>query len=549
MDHQAAQVRQTVGGLDEDATVREILEGTAQTTGGRFFAALVEALAKALGTYSAWVTEYLPAARRLHALAFWADGRLIEDFFLDIAGTPCEGVIDSARLVHYPDQILDLFPGDGMLRDFSAVSYMGVPLLDASGSVIGNLAVMDNRPMPQEPRSELLFRLFAARAAAELQRVQAEADIRKREEKYRRIVEAAGEGFILTDTQWTITDVNAAFCRLVGARREDIVGRRPVDFAAEEHKRFLVDNRKEIFAGRYPEFESRLVSATGRSILVLVHGNSLCDDAGAVLGYMAFITDMREHKKSLILAGEVQKSLLPKKNLRVDGLDIAGRTVACEEIGGDYYDFMHGRACPDAPFEAVVGDVTGHGVDAALLMMTARGFLRMRASQCGRISQIVNELNRHLAADFSNTGRFMTLFYLSVDPRARTLRWVRAGHDPALLYDSAGDRFEELGGRGMALGVDPAYRYQEGLKTGLASGQLVAVGTDGIWETRDRDGRMFGKERFREVLRRHAHLPAEAVVDAVHDALNRFAGGVRPADDTTLVVVKMVDFPVSDFQI
>ncbi len=161
----------TFRGLDEDATVRAILEGTATETGERFFAALVENLSSALNTYSSWVTEYIEEARQLPALAFWANGQLIEEFRLDITGTPCEAVIDNASLVHYPDNMIDLFPDRPMVKKFSAVSYMGVPLMSSSGKVLGNLAVMDNQPMPEEPRSQALFHIFAARAAAELQRI------------------------------------------------------------------------------------------------------------------------------------------------------------------------------------------------------------------------------------------------------------------------------------------------------------------------------------------------------------------------------------------
>ena len=167
----------TFRGLDEDATVRVILEGTATETGERFFAALVENIAKALNTYSSWVTEYIAESRQLRALAFWVDGQLAEDFKIDIAGTPCEAVIESARLVHYPDNMTDLFPNSSTVREFSAVSYMGVPLIDSNGKILGNLAVLDNRPMLEEPRSQALFRIFAARAAAELQRIHAEAEI------------------------------------------------------------------------------------------------------------------------------------------------------------------------------------------------------------------------------------------------------------------------------------------------------------------------------------------------------------------------------------
>jgi len=109
----------TFRGLDEDAAVRAILEGTATETGERFFAALVENLAKALHTYSSWVTEYIPESRQLRALAFWVDGQLTEDFKIDIAGTPCETVIESASLVHYPDNMTMLFPNSSTVKEFS----------------------------------------------------------------------------------------------------------------------------------------------------------------------------------------------------------------------------------------------------------------------------------------------------------------------------------------------------------------------------------------------------------------------------------------------
>jgi sigma-B regulation protein RsbU (phosphoserine phosphatase) len=191
---------------------------------------------------------------------------------------------------------------------------------------------------------------------------------------------------------------------------------------------------------------------------------------------MAFITDMTEHKKALALAGEVQKSLLPQSKPIVHGLDIAGRNVSCDEIGGDYFDFLWRRENPDGPFSVVVGDITGHGVDSALLMTSARAFLRMRASQPGTMSEIVTAMNRHLTRDVLETGRFMTLFYLTVDPRKDRIDWVRAGHDPAILYDPQKDTFIELKGSGMALGVNDAFKYAENRHEGLANGQIIAIG-------------------------------------------------------------------------
>jgi sigma-B regulation protein RsbU (phosphoserine phosphatase) len=254
---------------------------------------------------------------------------------------------------------------------------------------------------------------------------------------------------------------------------------------------------------------------------------------------MAFITDMTEHKKALALAGEVQKSLLPQSNPEVPGLDIAGRNVSCDEIGGDYFDFLWRREKPDGPFSVVVGDITGHGVDSALLMTSARAFLRMRASQPGTMSEIVTAMNRHLTRDVLETGRFMTLFYLTVDPRKDRIDWVRAGHDPALLYDPQKDAFVELRGSGVALGVNDAFEYFENRREGLTNGQIIAIGTDGIWEAFNKNGAMFGKKRFKDIIRQNAAAGADDILNAVYNEINQFIEGRKTEDDITLVIIKV----------
>lgn len=119
--------------LETDTALRTILEGTATETGQQFFAALVQNLTKALGTHGAWVTEYFPELRRLRALAFWMDGQWVKDYEVDIAGTPCERVIDTAKLVHFPDRILEIYPHEKELKAAGAVSYMGMPLQNTDG--------------------------------------------------------------------------------------------------------------------------------------------------------------------------------------------------------------------------------------------------------------------------------------------------------------------------------------------------------------------------------------------------------------------------------
>jgi len=367
----------------------------------------------------------------------------------------------------------------------------------------------------------------------------AEDALRKSEEKFRRIVETAAEGFILMDQDLVIFEVNDAYCKMLGYSRQEIIGKRPIDLATDEFKQFMVENKDHILAKEYREFEGSVVAKDGRHVPILVHGNTLRDDQGNVIGNMAFITDMTEHKKALALAGEVQKSLLPQDRPRVKGLDIAGCNVSCDEIGGDYFDFLWRRESKKGPFSVVVGDISGHGVDSALLMTTARAFLRMRASQPGTIAEIITAMNRHLTQDVLESGRFMTLFYLTIDPEKKRLDWVRAGHDPALVYDPIHDEFEELKGSGMALGVNEGFDYEQNQRNSLANGQIIAVGTDGIWEAVSRDGEMFGKERLRNVIRQNYKVKAGDILGAVYDELNRFTLGQKTEDDITLVIIKV----------
>ncbi len=523
---------------DEDEALHRILEGTSGATGERFFSALVENLTQVLGTYSAWVTEYSAPTRHLRSLAFWVNGRSFPNFSMDIAGTPCEVVIQRGDLVHYPDNILDIFPRNTPLKEFHAVSYMGMPLLGTDQEILGNLAVLDTRPMPRKPRFVTIFRIFAARAAAELRRLRAENALRQREEKYRRIVETAGEGFILTDEHGVITDVNRAFCRMVGAGREAIIGRRPPDLSSIEPHAFFLQKTPPGSIQDYYTFECMVLAASGERIPVLVHGSILRDDLGAVIGKMAFVTDMRQHKKSLALAAEVQRSFIPRPPAGSVGLDVDWKTVSSEAVGGDYLDFFHGGTCGTEDFGIVVGDVMGHGVDAALMMMSARAFLRIHATTCRDIADLITRMNHSFTQDARLTSRFMTLFYLSISPTSRQIRWVRAGHDPALVYVPAQDLFSELKGPGMALGLDENYAYEASLASGIAPGQIIAIGTDGIWEARNSQGAMYGRERFRRVIRASSHLSAGGIIASVFRDLKAFSAGRSRHDDITLAVVK-----------
>ena len=247
----------------------------------------------------------------------------------------------------------------------------------------------------------------------------------------------------------------------------------------------------------------------------------------------------KKTRHRLAQAMEVQQNLMPTEETLVEGLDIAGHSLYCDETGGDYYDYFD-KGGPDCgKVGIVVGDVSDHGVPSALLMTTARAFLRERASRTGSVSEIVSDVNRQLTRDIKRSNRFMTLFYGEVDVDENTIRWVRAGHDPAIVYSPESGQFSELSGQGgLPLGVFEDSVYEEYSQT-VKSGQIILFGTDGIWEARNADGDVFGKEQIKKTMRSKAHQNAREIIQSIMESYEAFLAPKRPDDDATLVVLKI----------
>ena len=244
-------------------------------------------------------------------------------------------------------------------------------------------------------------------------------------------------------------------------------------------------------------------------------------------------------KEAMDLAMEVQQNLLPAEMPKMKGLDIAGQSIYCDETGGDFFDFLNIGGQPSDKIAIAVGDVSGHGISAALLMASVRAFFRSRVAQPGSVAEIVSDVNHLVAEDTDETGHFMTLFYAEIAPAEKTLHWVRAGHEPALYYDPATDKFEELRGNGMALGIDSEFNYDENAINGLSAGQLLMLGTDGLWETQNEKGEMFGKERLKALLRQNVRLTAAEILASIVNSVKEFQQSVKQEDDVTLVIVKI----------
>jgi len=243
---------------------------------------------------------------------------------------------------------------------------------------------------------------------------------------------------------------------------------------------------------------------------------------------------------SLNLAKEVQQNLLPHKSPKIKWLNIAGKSIYCDETGGDYFDYVYNDRIENSQIGVAIGDVSGHGISSALLMATVRSSLRQRASLPGSVANIMSDVNHQLVRDVEDSGQFMTMFFLNLDETKMQARWVRAGHDPAILYDPDTDAFEELGGSGIALGVDEEWNYKEYTKSDLNKGQIIFLSTDGIWEAFNQEDEMFGKERIYNIIRKNSSLSADEIINIMIESLKRFQQGAQIKDDITMVVIKII---------
>jgi len=251
-------------------------------------------------------------------------------------------------------------------------------------------------------------------------------------------------------------------------------------------------------------------------------------------------SQIKTMEKSMALASEVQRNLVPKDHLTTEGLEIAGKSQWCDETGGDYYDFFPRRVGGQPHTGIVIGDVTGHGISSALLMTTARAFLRERITAPGSTAAIMTDVNRHLARDVDGTNRFMSMFYCEIDGNRRHICWTRAGHDPALIYTPGSETIEELAGPGfpLPLGVMETAVYEERQRE-VRPGQVIVIGTDGIWEARSPQGEYFGKNRLMALVKELANESATVMACSIIEVLDTFRHPQPPEDDATLVVIKI----------
>jgi PAS domain S-box-containing protein len=297
---------------DELDVLRAVVEGTAGSTGEAFFNDLVSHLASALGVPFAAISEFAGVSTRVRTLAFWARGRLQENFEYDLAGTPCEEVL-RGELCHYPAGVMDRFPRAKPLVQLGIQSYLGAPLLDGAGNVLGLLAVFDERPLAVQTRHLYVLRVFAARVSAVLERLRAEQRLSASERRYRDLYEEAPVGYLSVGVDGRILSANRRASQLVGFRPEDLEGLTVTDLFAGTPAAKMRDAesfRKYLSGEELAGLEVEVRRKDGRPLWISLWARPICGSDGKVQASRLILVDITDR----VLA-EAERARLQQQNL------------------------------------------------------------------------------------------------------------------------------------------------------------------------------------------------------------------------------------------
>lgn len=237
-------------------------------------------------------------------------------------------------------------------------------------------------------------------------------------------------------------------------------------------------------------------------------------------------------RHELELATEIQQSFQPSSPPIMDGYEFQGISFSCYEIGGDYYDFILQQ---DGKMLIALGDVSGKGTAAALLMSSLHAAIHAQVAAKTTLHQMIKSVNEYLAEN-TPSNRFVTLFAAELDPQTGTLNYINAGHNPPLIGRADGT-VHQLESGGFPLGIIPMAEFEVG-QAQLEMGEALVIYSDGVSEANNLNGDEFGMDRLIEVVSKNLKSSAAGLRDKVESSLSAFTQTAPANDDITLVIVK-----------
>ncbi|HEY9602609.1 MAG TPA: PAS domain S-box protein, partial [Allocoleopsis sp.] len=298
-EYHVAFVRDITDRKRSENALKSLVAGTAPVTGVAFFSALVQHLTVALEVRYALVTEDISdKPGRTKTLAFWTGDRLGENFEYDLTNTPCEIVRKEKKMFCYPKDVQKIFPRDRDLLEMQAESYLGVPLLNTSGKIVGHLCILDDKPLADEQRAKSIMSIFAARAAAELERKQTQEELQNSYNLLESVIEGTPDAILVKDCQGRYVMLNSAVCHIQGKLKSEILGKDDIELFGRETGLSLMENDRRIIRNREMEVVEEDV-LIGDSLQTYLSTKSAWQDAeGNVIGLITIARNITHRKQT-----------------------------------------------------------------------------------------------------------------------------------------------------------------------------------------------------------------------------------------------------------
>ena len=354
-------------------------------------------------------------------------------------------------------------------------------------------------------------------------------------------VKQTADSVIVTDSSGRIEYVNPAFETTTGYTREEALGRTPRLIKSGQHNEAYEEMWNALLRGE--PFRGTLVNSrkNGEHYWAEQTITPMKDSRGRIAHFVSVLKDVTEARRhqeqqtQLRLAREVQQRFYTA-TVRVPGFDIAASTYPSDQTGGDYIDMIQAA---DGSCYVAIGDVSGHGLDAALVMAMTRAYVRSFAALGLDVGEILARVNQVLVADLPE-DRFVTLLLSRLDPRSKTLECASAGHPPGFLLNRTGDTEAVIDSTGLPLGMfsEAVFSTRTFL---LESGHTLVLCTDGASETSTADDEEFGCDRVLDHVRAHLHEGAREIAEGIYHAARTFAAGERQRDDVASVIMKVTE--------
>jgi sigma-B regulation protein RsbU (phosphoserine phosphatase) len=254
---------------------------------------------------------------------------------------------------------------------------------------------------------------------------------------------------------------------------------------------------------------------------------------GDLESHQKMLVEQERLKRELELCRQIQNEMLPHESLRLGLTEVKGVSIPAREVGGDFFNYF---MLPDGQMALLVGDVSGKGVSAALLMANIQATLRARLPLEHDLAVLVDAVDREIERN-TPRGVYLTLFVGILDPRQQTLRYVNAGHNPQFVRRSSGE-LERLKGTGMPVGLFAGHGYEERVVQ-LGDGDLLFFYTDGMVETENETGEMFSTERLEALITASAEERVEDTLARIEQTVRAFRGAAEPFDDATMMALRL----------